>query len=482
MTASVLDLLNRNAERSPDATAMSAGTPTGWESVTWAELRDAAAGVAGRASGLPAGPGPVVLVVDNSVAAVAVLLGLAVAGREVLLVEAANSYLADDRSAVLRAAPSCVVGPDELDPAGSARLAHVRFGDLTAGPAPAPAPARSPSLIHQLTSGSTGEQRIVRHSVDNVVRGGEIYRDVHGLTDADTVFATIPLAHSFGLVGGLAAALASGARLLTLNRFNLRVLSAGLHDGATVMLSTPLGYDLIASAERPGPQEHRLRLALSSGGPLSERVAAKAARRLGVRIHQVYGSTETGLIACTYDRAEPWPDGSVGRFGPGVDWRIVDDDAPAPDRAGRLLVRTATMFDGYLDSPPADRDRFYDTGDLVRTDEWDSLFVLARKSTFVNVGGRKVNPRRIERVISEHCEVAEIAVYGAGLEDDEQEIHAAVVLTGSTGVAELLAFCRSRLMPYEVPHHVHVVSELPRTTLGKVSTARLIHQRLREGA
>ncbi|WP_343960434.1 fatty acid--CoA ligase family protein [Pseudonocardia alaniniphila] len=478
MKPSILDLLHRHAEKSPGTVAMSVGTPTGWESVTWAQLCDAASAVARRARGLPAGAGPVVLVVDNSIACVTVLLGLAIASREVLLVESANSYLADEQSAVLRAAPSCVVGPEGLATSVSTRLTYLSFGELTAGPSRAPAPGEGGSMIHQLTSGSTGEPRIVRHSVDNMVRGGHIYREVHGLTDADSVFVTVPLAHSFGLIGGLAAALVSGARLLTLNRFNLRVLVAGLHDGATVMLSTPLGYELIAAASSPARQENSLRLALSSGGPLSERVAATASHRLGVRIHQVYGSTETGLVACAYDRAEPWPDGSVGRFAPGVEWRMADDDATTQDGAGRLLVRTSTMFDGYLDSAAPDAcSGFYDTGDLVRVDERGHVFVVARKNTFVNVGGRKVNPRRIERLIAEHREVAEIAVYGAGSEGDEQEIHAAVVLTGSTGVAELLRFCRSRLMPYEVPHRVHVVSELPRTALGKVSVPRLIQER-----
>jgi acyl-coenzyme A synthetase/AMP-(fatty) acid ligase len=401
-----------------------------------------------------------------------VLLGLAIAVREVLLVEAANSYLADEQSAVFRAAPSCVVGPRQLATPASARLTYLTFDELTNGPSRAPERGGSAAMIHQLTSGSTGDQRIVRHSVGNVVRGGQLYRDVYGLSATDTVFVTVPLAHSFGLVGGLAAALVSGARLLSLTSFNLRVLLEGLHGGATVMLSTPLGYKLVASATSPGRQRNSLRLALSSGGPLSEQVAVNAAQRLGIPIHQIYGSTETGLVACSYDRADPWPDGSVGRFAPGVEWRIADDEATVEKGAGRLLVRTATMFGGYLDYtvPGAG---LYDTGDLVRVDEQGHLFVLSRKSTFVNVGGRKVNPHRIERVIAAHREVIEVAVYGAESEGDEQEIHASVVLTGSTGVAELLSFCRTRLMPYEVPHRVHVVPELPRTALGKVSVPRL---------
>ncbi|WP_433654917.1 nucleotide sugar dehydrogenase [Nocardia sp. CA-128927] len=472
MERSILDYLRDNAERDSGATAISAGAPAGWESVTWAELHDAASAVAGRARALPAGDGPVVLVVDNSIACATVLLGLAIASVDLLLVESASSYLTDERSAIAQAAPSAVVGPAEFATTASARFTFVSFDELMAGPL-FDAPPQRDSMIHQLTSGSTGEQRIVRHGLNNVVRGGLIYRDVHGLTEADTLFVTVPLAHSFGLIGGLAAALVSGARLLTLTRFNLRVLLAGVHDGATVLLSTPLGYELIAAVSRPEGPENRLRLALSSGGPLSLSVAAKASEWLGVRVHQIYGSTETGLVACAHDRQQPWPDGSVGTFAPGVEWHIAQDDSA--DGTGRLFVRTSTMFDGYLDAAPTG-DGVYDTGDLVRVDEQGHVFVMARKNTFINVGGRKVNPRRLERVIGEQAGVVEIFVYGAESDGGEQEIHAAVVLAGSTGVPELLGFCRSRLMAYEVPHRVHVVAELPRTALGKVHLNRLIDE------
>ncbi|MFI1919619.1 class I adenylate-forming enzyme family protein [Nocardia sp. NPDC020380] len=489
--ATLLDHVRRHAERAPDAIAVSSGAPQGWTSVSWSRLRELAETVAGRTQVLPAGAGPVVVVVDNTVECVAVLIGLAAAGIELLLVEWPNSYLGDEASAVVAAAPRCVIGPADFAEQVSDRLRYMEFRTLTTGPATARPESAPPASIDQLTSGSTGEQRIARHRADNIVRGGRIYRDIHRLTTDDTVFVSIPLAHSFGLVGGLAAAVVSGARLLTLTQFNLRVLLAGLSD-ATVLLGTPLGYELIASA--PGSGGNRLRVALSSGGPLSERVATAAGQRLGVRVHQIYGSTETGLVACTYERPEPWPEGSVGTFAPGVEWRveapapteIADDGAiaepgsPAADAkvdgtVGRLRVRTGTMFDGF-DKPGEHHDDngFHDTGDLVRVDEHGNLFVLARKDTFINVGGRKINPRRVERLIGECPDVSEIFVYGGGEDDAEQEIHAAVVLAGDADLEQVVGFCRTRLLPYEIPHQVHVVAELPRSALGKVSLGQLL--------
>ena len=68
-------------------------------------------------------------------------------------------------------------------------------------------------------------------------------------------------------------------------------------------------------------------------------------------------------------------------------------------------------------------------------------------------------------------------VFGLERPDHEQEMHAAVVLAGGTGVEDVLAFCRAQaLQPYEVPHRVHALDRLPRTGMGKVDRHRIERQ------
>jgi acyl-CoA synthetase (AMP-forming)/AMP-acid ligase II len=133
------------------------------------------------------------------------------------------------------------------------------------------------------------------------------------------------------------------------------------------------------------------------------------------------------------------------------------------------------MFRGYLGTE-TDRlrpDGFYDTGDLVRVDAAGHLFLEGRVSTFINVAGRKVNPRRVERVIEAYPPVREVAVYGVSAGDWGEEVHAAVVLSDGGTVEELVRHCRTRLSTHEVPHHVHHVQRLPRSARGKVERSRL---------
>jgi acyl-coenzyme A synthetase/AMP-(fatty) acid ligase len=454
----MLGLLARARARWPDRVAVRSGTPDGgWAATTWAQLHDAARSAAARAAPLGAGA-PVVLVVDGTADSIATAVGLVAAGVDTVLLEEHSSYLGDPASPVHAAGPRLVIGPP-----GTGDVSYGGFRAPAGAPLPAGAPR--PGEILQLTSGSTGEPRIARQTLPNALTGGRLYRRLFGMSTVDTVLVAVPVAHSYGLAG-LCSALLSGATLVTLPRFGLRTLVAGLDAGATVLLGTPLLYRLLAPVRAAHGPPPRLRVALSAGGPMPEDTTGITAA-LGTPVRQIYGTTEVGLIACVPSALAAWPPGSVGFPAPGVTLRL---------REGRLAVRTPMMFRGYVggDRPFLTPDGFYDSGDLARVDPGGHLFVVGRKEGVVNVGGRKVSPARIERLLLDHPGVRDAAVFGVERPDHEQEMHAALVLGAGTDVGAVLAYCRSRsLRPYEVPHRVHVLDRLPRNGMGKVDRHRL---------
>jgi len=440
-------------------------SPSGRQVTTWGELHRRGLAARRWAAEQLSGGDRVVLAMDNSAASVAAFAGLTAAGHPIVCVDpdgAGPGSGAPSRSGVT---PWEVV----VDP-------RVAVADAASRGRPDRAPAlRSDGdvAVFQLSSGSTGPPRLVRQTVSACVRGGRIYRDLHGYRPADRVFAGVPIAHSFGLVGGMVAAVVSGAELVLLSRFSPAAAGAVLTQGVDVLLGTPLVHRLLAQAWLPGSLPRGVRVALSSGGPMEAAVADGAQRLLGTPVRQVYGSTETGLVACQFDRPEPWPPGCVGVAAPGVSWQTREDEQGGK----RLLVRTSTMFDGYLDpdgrelgpnGPPG----LFDTGDLVELDPAGHLFVVARKATFINVGGRKVNPLSVESLIREHPAVRDAHVLGAA-RHGEQEVQAVVVLRPGTDVETLLRFCRTRLARHEGPHRVHVVDRIPRTGMGKVDSTAL---------
>jgi acyl-CoA synthetase (AMP-forming)/AMP-acid ligase II len=458
----VLGDLWRYARQTPHRAAIREWTGTQWSTTTYAQLLDAAMSVSAHAARFD--QAPVAVVLDNSARSAAVLLGFLSAATPVVLLEAAGSQLSDHRSVVHTIGLGGVVRPDATAPG------ELGYGDLLTGTAHTLAD-RTDGPVLQLTSGSTGEPRLARLTAADLLRGARLYRDIHQYTSADRVLLPLPFAHSFGLVGGLIAALTAGAELLTVPKFDLRAIWDGLAGGVGILLGTPMIYEMMSASAASATRPPALRVALSSGGPMDPQVHESATARLGRPVLQVYGSTETGLIACQYHRPEGWPAGSAGAVAPGVECRLDD---------GRLMVRTTTMFSGYLTAAglrPLTGD-FYDTGDMAAIDAAGTLFLLARKDTFVNVGGRKVNPARIARIVAEHPAVGEVHVFGHRAGSGES-VHAAVVLAGPAGPDDpggrITGFLRTRLAAYEVPF-LHFVERLPRTSLGKVHLPSLLER------
>lgn len=471
----MLSELRRIRDRKPGHAAVRCHEAGTWHDTTWEQLIADAESAAARARAHVGGP-PVVVVVDGTARSVATVLGLVEAGADAVLLEEQTSQLTDPLSPLGTVGPTTVVGPEPLVRAVASRYPRcLAYGEFrTPGQPPTPPPGRE-SRILQLTSGSSGAPRLARLAFSHVLVGARQYREVFEFVERDRVLVSVPLAHSYGLAGMLVS-LISGATLVTMPRFSIRTVLAAVDDGATAMLGTPMVYRLVAPVLRSRRTKASLRLALSAGGPMTADVA-EAAEALGTRVRQIYGITEAGLVCCVPRAAKSWPRGSVGTAAPGVVLRVeaAPDDVvrPAADgvRTGHLLVRGPGLFEGYAGQagPHLTEDGFYDTGDLVSLDAGGWLTVLGRKSTFINIGGRKVNPRRLERVLSEQDAIGDVYVFGVERPDGEEEIHAAVVLERPARVDEILAHCRAGpLLPYEVPRHVHVLDRMPRTGLGKV--------------
>ena len=82
-------------------------------------------------------------------------------------------------------------------------------------------------------------------------------------------------------------------------------------------------------------------------------------------------------------------------------------------------------------------------------------------------------PTEVEAALQEHNKVGDAAVVARASRGNEQVLAAFVVARGDVTPGELMAYCRQRLTPYKVPQQIHVVSELPRNSSGKVDKSAL---------
>ncbi|HVL90791.1 MAG TPA: AMP-binding protein [Actinomycetota bacterium] len=196
-----------------------------------------------------------------------------------------------------------------------------------------------------------------------------------------------------------------------------------------------------------------------------------------VALHELYGSTEAGIVSNCRPADVLRKPGSVGPPWFMTEVRVVDEDGNpvAPGGTGELFSRSPFLMNGYLKDDEATLacttpDGFLSSGDVAREDEDGFLYIVDRTKDMIISGGTNVYPREVEDVLITHPEVRDVAV--AGLPDEtwgEQVAAFVVVAPGSNaGDKELDAHCRASLAGFKIPRRYVFLDALPRNAAGKI--------------
>jgi acyl-CoA synthetase (AMP-forming)/AMP-acid ligase II len=113
-------------------------------------------------------------------------------------------------------------------------------------------------------------------------------------------------------------------------------------------------------------------------------------------------------------------------------------------------------------------------------DEDGFLYFVGRRDTMIKSSGFRISPTEVEEVLFQSGKLGGAAVIGVPDEMLGQSIKAFVVPRGGDEIntEALLAHCARKMPRYMVPKVIAILTELPKTSSGKVDYALL---RRREG-
>jgi long-chain acyl-CoA synthetase len=134
----------------------------------------------------------------------------------------------------------------------------------------------------------------------------------------------------------------------------------------------------------------KVRIAYSAGSAISPDIF-RYFQALGVKLKQLYGSTEMGLVTIHPDD-DVRPE-TCGPLMPGYECRLSDD--------GEITVRSEMLFAGYYKKPEATKEKYkgdwYQSGDFGHIDEHGHLICIDRMDHVKELrGGRKFSPQFAE--------------------------------------------------------------------------------------
>ncbi len=348
--------------------------------------------------------------------------------------------------------------------------------------APAPVVERDPEDLAVLvfTSGTAGAPRAA------MLTHGNLYTNIRQALASgedmqrpdDVVFGLLPMFHIFGLNVVLGVALATGARVVLVERFDpVSALETIEKHGITTVSGPPTMWAAFAGLPGVEPDVfRRVRRAVSGAAKLPVEVAQAMEARFALHIDEGYGLTEASPVVCSPTGTDA-PQGSVGIPVPGVELRLVDADGEdvLVGDAGELLVRGPNVFVGYWQDPEATarvltEDGWLRTGDVAVVDDAGYLYLVDRAKDLIIVSGFNVFPAEVEEVLLEHPGIEACAVVGVPHPHTGESVKAYVKVRPGISVEEddVIDFCAERLARYKCPNKVWFVDDIPRGLGGKV--------------
>jgi acyl-coenzyme A synthetase/AMP-(fatty) acid ligase len=320
----------------------------------------------------------------------------------------------------------------------------------------------------KITSGTGAVPKAVECRAEHLLADGQHVCKTMGIRAGDLNLAVIPLGHSYGLGNLVLPLILQGTAMVCAGDYVPRQLVEWIaRYRVTVFPTVPALLRVLAALPQvavAGPRDGApptatnaigiasLRTVISAGAMLAPEVAQAFFARYGIKVHNFYGSSETGGIC--YDRT-----GSASLTGRSVGKPLAGVSVTV--KSGRVTVASPAV---------ATRGGRWRLGDFGEWNQRGELVLVGRAGQGANIGGKKVNPLEVERVLRALPGVTDSVVWRE--QSQGRDLLAAGVETAQSR-AELERALAARLPAWKLPKAWFIARELPRNGRGKLDLAAL---------
>lgn len=222
-----------------------------------------------------------------------------------------------------------------------------------------------------------------------------------------------------------------------------------------------------------------LKITISGGTALTVAAANIWQQTTGNMISEGYGLSETSPVI-SLNSPGYQQIGTIGKPVIDTEVKLLDENnVEVPlGMAGELVVRGPQVMKGYWNNPQETasvmtRDGFFKTGDIAIATKEGFHQIVDRKKDMIIVSGFNVYPNEVENVLASHPDVIECAVVGVKDERSGEAVKAFIVLQNANqdhkqAKDAILTYCRAQLTAYKLPKIIEFMTQLPKSTVGKI--------------
>jgi len=345
---------------------------------------------------------------------------------------------------------------------------------------------RASTALIIMTSGSTGNRKVVLHSLEGVVIGAMCIARSWALSPSDVSLNIMPLFHIGGITRSLFAAILSGGSVCCTPGFDASMFWDLVKAfGITWYYAGPTNHEMIlreGALRQQGDSEStvvKLRFIGNAAGHLTNELAERLHATFNCHVLPSYGCTEAMPITsppANYNLEKP---GSSGKpCGPEV--VILDDygKKQPPNQLGHIVVRGCPVMQAYegLNDSGAFSGDFLRTGDVGYLDNEGWLFITGRSKEVINRGGEILSPAEIEEALIKYPGVKEAVAFVVVHDTLQETVGAIFVVPEGVRRPDLRALhsnLSGRLHPSKWPQLLIFMDALPRGQTMKVIRSKI---------
>lgn len=301
------------------------------------------------------------------------------------------------------------------------------------------------------------------------------------IDERDVVAVVTPMFHVAALNIMFQPAILAGATVVLLPQWSAEAFVALVQThGVTAAFMVPT--QAIALVTMPDLDAGRLasfRKLSFAGAPMPDWTQRSLMEKLPwLRLTQIYGQSEMGVIAVLRHWYLPNKLGAVGRMPYNVDVAVVNavGRPVAPGEIGEVVSRGDNLMLEYYGEPEQTA-AFYRlgdgwgwSGDLATVDDEGFITLVDRSKDMIISGGENIYPKEIETVLFLLPEVQECAVFGVPDEKFGELPAAYIQLRAGASLSEqaVIAHCEAQLARFKRPRLIRFVADFPKTPIGKI--------------